>query len=42
MDKRYSQRIAELYGYYYKMGYDNSILHRMAELRLGQLTWFKG
>jgi hypothetical protein len=37
MDKRYTGRIAELYGYYYSLGYDNSILHRMAELRLAQI-----
>lgn len=36
MDKRYSQRIAEAYGYYYTLGYHNSILYGMAELRVAR------
>lgn len=42
MDKRYLLKIAELWGYYYRLGYPITIIGRMAELRLGQLTQKQG
>lgn len=42
MDKRYCQKLSDLWGYYYRAGYPVMIIGRMAELRLGQLTGDKG